>query len=151
VSVLALAGSGHKIAVFTFPFVVVCLVLDEAYPAWFHVGGPSTALRGASVVVLAAGVAVWAWSVTLLLTRARRGELITSGPCAVVKRPLYTPVSLLVLPSIGFVLGTWLGALTGIAMYVGSRIFAPEEEAELAKAFGRAWDDYSTTVRIRWL
>jgi protein-S-isoprenylcysteine O-methyltransferase Ste14 len=151
VSVKALVGSGHKIAIFTVPFVVVGVILNLAYPALFDVGGPSTALRAVSVVVLAAGVAIWAWSVFLILTRVPHGELITSGPYSVVRHPLYTAVALLVLPWVGFLFDTWLGALIGVAMYAGSRIFAPEEEAALSKTFGHAWDDYCRTVRFPWL
>jgi protein-S-isoprenylcysteine O-methyltransferase Ste14 len=68
-----------------------------------------------------------------------------------VKHPLYTSVALFVLPWIGFLLNTWLGALIGIVLYLGSRIFAPTEEAELSKAFGDSWDEYFNTVKIRWL
>lgn len=150
-SVKALMGSGDKIAVFTLPFVVAGLVLNAAYPALFDVGGPSTALRAVSLVVLAAGVAIWAWSVYLILTRVPRGELITNGPYAVVKHPLYAAVALLVLPWVGFLLDTWLGAVIGAALYIGSRVFAPEEEAALSRTFGRTWDDYGGTVWIPWL
>ena len=72
---------------------------------------------------------MWIWSVVLILTRVPRGELITSGPYALVKHPLYTAVAVLVLPWIGFLFNTWLGALIGVALYIGSRIFAPAEEA----------------------
>jgi len=41
--------------------------------------------------------------------------------------------------------------LIGIILYIGSRIFSPEEEAELSKTFGTAWDAYCKKVRIPWL
>ena len=68
-----------------------------------------------------------------------------------MRHPLYTSVSLLVLPTLGFVLGTWLGALIGIAMYVATRIFALAEDAELSRRFGAAWEDYRASVAIPWL
>jgi protein-S-isoprenylcysteine O-methyltransferase Ste14 len=67
---------------------------------------------------------------------------------SLVKHPLYTSVALLVLPWIGFLFNTWLGALIGIVGYIGSRRFAPAEEAELAKTFGAAWDEYCNRVKI---
>ena len=72
-------------------------------------------------------------------------------PFSLVKHPLYTGVAFLVLPWAGFLLNTWLGALVGIALYVGSRLFAPEEERGLSKAFGAAWDEYCRKVRLPWL
>jgi protein-S-isoprenylcysteine O-methyltransferase Ste14 len=39
----------------------------------------------------------------------------------------------------------------GILLYIGSRIFAPAEEAALSKTFGADWDEYCTRVKISWL
>jgi protein-S-isoprenylcysteine O-methyltransferase Ste14 len=146
-----LVGCGDKIGLLTLPFLIVGLILNVAYPTLFSVGGPSTALRVISIVVLIPGVMIWAWSVVLILTRVPRGELITSGPYSVVKHPLYTGVALLVLPWIGFLFNTWLGALIGIVVYIGSRRFAPAEEAALSKTLGATWDEYRRTVKIPWL
>lgn len=150
-SLKTLVGSGDKIGLFTLPFLIVGVILNVAYPALFDVGGPPTALRVVSIAVLAIGVAIWAWSVVLIATRVPRRELITSGPYALVKHPLYTAVALLVLPWLGFLLNTWLGALVGVVLYIGSRIFAPAEEALLSKTFGAAWTEYRETVKIPWL
>jgi protein-S-isoprenylcysteine O-methyltransferase Ste14 len=151
VGLKTLIGSGDRIGLFTLPFVAVGLVLNGVFPEWFDVGGPPAALRVVSIAVLASGVVVWAWTASLILTRVPRGELIRHGPYALVKHPLYTAVALLVLPWLGFLLNTWLGATIGIALYVGSRIFAPAEEAVLAKTFGPEWTEYACAVRIPWL
>ena len=150
-NVRVLVGSGDKVMLFTLPFLVVGLGLNIADPSLFDVGGPSNLLRAISIVVLIAGVTIWAWSVILILTKVPKGELITTGPYAVVRHPLYTSVALLVLPWVGFLLNTWLGAVVGVALYVGCRIFAPEEERALSRAFGPRWDEYSRSVKLRWL
>jgi protein-S-isoprenylcysteine O-methyltransferase Ste14 len=136
---------------FTLPFLVVGLVLNVAFPSFFEVGGPSDVLRAISIGVLVPGIVVWIWSAVLVLTKVPRGELITGGPFALVKHPLYAGVSLLVLPWVGFLLDTWLGAAIGLVLYIGSRLFAPAEEAALSERFGPAWDEYRSTVKIPWL
>ena len=146
-----LVGSGDKITLFTLPFLFVGVILNVAFPTFFAVGGPSEALRVTSIAVLILGIAIWAWSVVLILTRVPRGELITTGPFALVKHPIYTSVALLVLPWAGFLLDTWLGGAIGIVLYVASRRYAPAEEAALSETFGAAWDAYSRTVMIPWL
>lgn len=146
-----LVGSGDKIGLLTLPFLIVGSILNVAYPSFFDVGGPSDALRTVSIVVLIPGITIWIWSVVLILTRVPRGELITSGPYALVMHPLYTGVALLVLPWVGFLIDTWLGAVIGIVLYVGSRMFAGEEEAVLSETFGAAWDEYRSSVKIPWL
>jgi protein-S-isoprenylcysteine O-methyltransferase Ste14 len=146
-----LVGSGDRIGLFALPFLVLGILLSLADPILFSVGGPSTPLLVASIIVLVPGVAIWVWSAVLILTRVPRGELITTGPYDLVRHPLYTAVALLVLPWAGFLFDTWLGVVVGLAVYAGSRMFAPAEEATLRRTFGTAWDDYRRSVKIPWL
>jgi protein-S-isoprenylcysteine O-methyltransferase Ste14 len=146
-----LVGSGDRMALFIAPFGVLALILVIVDPPLARVVGPPDWLRILAVPVLVVGLVIWLWSVVLILRDVPRGRLITTGPYAWVKHPLYTAVALLVLPSIGFLLDTWLGLVLGVALYLGSRIFAPEEEAALSRAFGDAWRDYTATVKLGWL
>jgi len=146
-----LIGSGDRIMLFTLPFVVVGVILSAAFPSLFHIDGSSSALRVLAIVLLIPGVTIWVWSVVLILRKVPRGELITSGPFALMKHPIYTSVALLVLPAIGVVFDSWLGAFIGIALYVGSRIYSPAEERELSRTFGARWDAYRGAVLIPWL
>lgn len=146
-----LVGSGDRIMLSVLPFVVAGVALNVAYPSPFRVGGPSPALTVVAILMLTAGVTIWVWSVALILVKVPRNELITSGPYALVKHPLYTGVALLVLPAIGLILDTWLGAALGIIMYLASRRFSRDEEADLAAGFGATWESYCQTVRIPWL
>ena len=147
----ALVGSGDKIGLFTLPFLLVGVMLNIAYPSVFSVGGPPAFLQLISIVVLVAGVGIWLWSVVLILTRVPRGDLIVSGPYLLMKHPIYVSVALLVLPWLGFLFNTWLGAAIGIVLYIGTRRFAPQEEAELSKTFGASWDEYRNKVKLPWL
>lgn len=146
-----LVGSGDRIVLLTLPFLIAGVVLNILRPSLFSVGGPPVALQVLSIVVLIPGVAIWLWSAALILIEVPRQKLITGGPYALVKHPLYTAVALLVLPWFGFLFNTWLGVLVGAVLYVASRIYSPEEERTLSEAFGPAWDEYRRKVRIPWL
>lgn len=148
---LGLVGSGDKIGLLTLPFLIAGVILNVLFPSTFRVGGPPPALKVVSIIILVAGVFTWAWSVVLILTRVPRKELISGGPYALVKHPLYTGVSLLVLPWIGFLCDTWLGAVIWFVLYLSARKFWGEEEKDLAANFGAAWDDYCRRVKIPWL
>jgi protein-S-isoprenylcysteine O-methyltransferase Ste14 len=143
-----LVGSGDRIALVTLPVLVVGVVLNIAYPAFFAVGGPPPWLAVVSVLALVPGVILWLWSVVLILRHVPRGELITHGPYALVRHPLYTSVALLVLPWAGFLLDTWLGAVIGLMLYAATRRYAPAEDAALARFFGPSWYAYLHTVRL---
>ena len=148
---MVLVGSGDKIGLLTLPFLVIGLILNMLFPSLFSVGGPPSWLRVISIIILVPGIAIWIWTVALILIHVPKKELITTGPYSWVKHPLYTNMAICVLPWFGFLCNTWLGVLVGIVIYVGSRLFSPREETMLSKIFGKAWDDYVGKVRIPWL
>jgi len=147
----ALVGSGEMIGLLTLPFLVIGLALNALVPGLFAIGGPPIGLQALAVAMLIPGVILWLWSVGLILTKVPEGQLITTGPYAVVKHPLYTSVGLLVLPAVGFLLNSWLGALIGSIVYVGSRLFSAAEEETLHRKFGARWDAYCSEVKYPWV
>jgi len=146
-----LVGSGDRIGLLTLPFLLSGLALNIHHPAFFGVGGPSATLKWISLVLLVPGLVIWLWSVALILIKVPKKELITNGPYALVKHPLYTSVALLVLPWLGFLLNSWLGVVIGVILYISSRLFSPKEEEFLSQAFGPAWEEYCRKVLIPWL
>ena len=146
-----LVGSGDRIALMTLPVLVIGVAANVLVPSKFEIPIHSDWITGVAVVVLALGLIGWGSSVAMILAKVPRGELITDGPYAIVKHPLYTSVGLLVLPAVGVLLDTWLGAAIGATVYIASRRFAPQEEATLADTFGSRWDAYARSVRLRWV
>lgn len=146
-----LVGSGDKVMLAAMPVFVIGLILNLIGPQVFSVGGPAPWLRTLSMMLLVPGVILWLWAVALVLLRVPRGQLITSGPFALMRHPIYTCFGLLVLPWAGFLLNTWLGAAVGLALYIGARRFAGEEDAALRREFGAAWEDYDGRVALKWL
>jgi protein-S-isoprenylcysteine O-methyltransferase Ste14 len=146
-----LVGSGDKIMLFTSPFLIIGLVLNVMFPSFFSIGGPPVFLMLISIIFMVPGIIIWLWSVALILTKVPKNELISNGPYALVKHPIYTSVALLVLPWIGFLLDSWLGVLIGAIMYICSRMFSPAEEVSMASTFGAAWEKYRSEVKIPWL
>ena len=129
-----LVGSGDRIALFVLPFLIGGVVLNYLYPSLFAAPPLSPAARALVWIALGAGVVAWLWSVALILSKVPKGELITDGPFALVKHPLYTAVSLLVLPAAGLLLGSWLGVLIGAPLYVAARLYAPAEAFRIISA-----------------
>ena len=146
-----LVGNGSKIGLLTLPFLIAGIILNLLFPHFFRVGGPALWLTSVSVAILITGIVIWIWTIVLILTKIPRKKLITSGPYSIVRHPLYTGVALLVLPWIGILCNTWLGIFIGIIVYIGSRMYSPEEERILAQFFGEAWTEYCKKVKMPWL
>lgn len=150
-SLKMLVGSGDKIAVATLPVVAVGLVLNAMFPSFFSVGGPPSWLAAISIAVIVVGVTIWLWSAALIVGKVPHHELIETGPFKLMRHPIYTSVSLLVIPWVGFLLNTWLGVVIGVVMYLATRRYGPEEERYLAETFGPQWDQYRRTVFFPWV
>ena len=146
-----LVGNGRKIGLFTLPFLVAGISLNIIFPEFFIVNDTSGILFRISLLFLIVGIINWIWTVGLILTKIPRKQLITTGPYAIVKHPLYAGVAFLIIPWLGFMLNTWLGVVLGIIVYIGSRIFSPEEEKLISKIFGIEWENYRKKVKLPWI
>ncbi len=146
-----LAVSGRKIGLLTMPFLIAGVILNIYFPDFFSVNGPSPAVWNASLGLTLAGMVIWIWTADLILIKVPRNQLITSGPYRLMKHPLYTCIGLMVLPFAGLLFDTWLGIPIGMTVYLGSRLYAPEEEQILAKTFGKAWNEYENKVLLPWI
>jgi len=145
-----LVGAGDRIATLTLPFAVAGIAANVLWPSIFRAElGPAGMILG--VVLVSAGVPLWLTSVVQILVLVPRGKLITRGPFALVRHPLYTSVALLVLPGVGLLFDSWLGVELGLVLYLASRRFAPSEERELAARFPQEYAAYRRRVLLPWL
>jgi protein-S-isoprenylcysteine O-methyltransferase Ste14 len=91
------------------------------------------------------------WSIVARVTEGH--ELITSGPYAVVRHPIYTAMLGLLIAT-GLTFGTPLSTLAGAVLYVlGTWLRTRSEERLLASAFGPRYEAYRRQVPalIPWL
>lgn len=102
------------------------------------------AIGGAAVVVGCQRVLGVQWSLTARLVEGHR--LITSGPYAYVRNPIYAAmIPMLVGTAIAFSSPAVL--LACLALYVaGTRIRIASEERLMASAFGEEWNAYRRRV-----
>jgi len=145
-----LVGAGDRIAAVALPPVGIGVAANILWPSAFRLGfGKAGAIIG--VVLLAMGVPLWLTSALQILAQVPKGRLITTGPFALMRHPLYTSVALLVIPGCGLLFDTWLGFAAGIVLYVSARLFAPSEERDLAARYPQDYPAYRERVLLPWL
>ena len=126
---------------------------QRAYPARLDLG-PAGPWLGWALLVAGVSLDLWAMAtmararVNILPHRAA-GGLVTSGPFAFTRNPIYLG-NAVAFVGIGVVAGSWWYVVAAVVMSKLIEILAiVREERHLALRFGREWLDYSARVP-RW-
>jgi protein-S-isoprenylcysteine O-methyltransferase Ste14 len=75
-----------------------------------------------------------------------KGNLVTTGAYCVVRNPIYSSVTFLILPAIALLTLTWVYLVVSVFLYVGVMIFIGVEEKQLTDAFGQQYEEYMASV-----
>ena len=133
------------------------IALQHAAPLGWPVLLPPTVTRGVGAVMVIAGLSLDLWALATL-HRARTNilphrpaeRLVTHGPFALSRNPIYVGYTLLTA-GLGLVLSNpWLMAAAVIAALATDRLAARREESHLAARFGEAFIAYAARVP-RWI
>jgi protein-S-isoprenylcysteine O-methyltransferase Ste14 len=135
---------------------VAAMALDQAVPTGAVLAVPFGArLAGGAVMALGVGLDLWAMRTMRrhranILPHRAATALVTDGPFAVSRNPIYLANTLL-LAGAGLLFGNaWLLPAALGQMALVDRMAIRREEAHLATRFGAAWAAYAADVP-RWL
>lgn len=138
----------------------VAFALSWMGPWWLF--GPRSPAMHPAVALIAVGLAFGGsllvisailtlgkqWSLTARITEGH--QLVTSGPYALVRNPIYTGMWGLQLGTCIAFSAWWLGykilAITGAIYYAGTMLRVSREERLLRSEFGEAFDEYARRV-----
>ncbi|MET3354430.1 UNVERIFIED_ORG: protein-S-isoprenylcysteine O-methyltransferase Ste14 [Xanthobacter viscosus] len=137
--------------------LAAALALGALAPSFWPplLAGP--AVRGGGAVVAGLGLGLDLWAIvtlhrarTNILPHRAADRLVTSGPFALSRNPIYLGNTLLLL-GLGMALANgWLLAAALLAALATDRLAARREERHLAAKFGAAFDAYAARVP-RWI
>ena len=133
--------------------VVAGLLLQQVQPialpptlAW-----PGYALLAAGIVLDIWAMATMARARTNILPHRAADRLVTSGPFALMRNPIYVGNTIATF-GLGLALQNgWLLAATPIAALATHYLAVVREQAHLQEKFGRAWSDYADKVKPWWI
>lgn len=116
-------------------------------PDLLVLGGSTYAILAVvGAVLVVAAIPILAVAGRKLTAAYREGRLVTDGPFAWSRNPLYAAWILLVLPGLSLLTGAWPVLLTPLVAYVSFRIWIVREERDLAQQFGQAYEAYRAEV-----
>ncbi len=100
-----------------------------------------------AVLLFAAATAEMGRNWSLIARTRKDHELVTSGPFAHVRHPIYTAMSLFLL-SLALSFGHERSLIWGLPLFAGGTWLRVREEERLLRAsFGSAYDDYAAHVK----
>lgn len=140
-------GVGPRMGLALAPWLAVAIGLRLWAPETSAIPFMPTTVRlalGASLLAL--GLAFWAWSAIYFLRHFFAGRLLTSGPFAWCRNPIYASFIVLLLPAAALLANTWPLLLADAALYVIFRMFIGEEDHMLADRFGAGYRAYRQRV-----
>jgi len=133
--------------------VIAALGLHHMQP----IALPAT-LTWPGYAVLAAGIMLDIWAMatmararTNILPHRAAGKLVTSGPFAFMRNPIYVGNTIATL-GLGLALQNgWLLIATPLAAIAVHKLAVVREQIHLRERFGPAWAEYAGNVKAWWI
>jgi protein-S-isoprenylcysteine O-methyltransferase Ste14 len=92
------------------------------------------------------GFILWGVAVGQLMMGFPKGQLVTTGAYSIVRNPIYSSVTVFILPAVTFITMTWVYLVPAIFLYIGVMTFIGKEEEKLTEVFGSEYEEYITKV-----
>jgi protein-S-isoprenylcysteine O-methyltransferase Ste14 len=140
-------GVGPKLALLCLPYIILALVVMFKYPKFFDLKFLDyTFVRVIGFVWLGLGLVFWASSAIYFLKYFKTGELITKGPYALCRNPIYSSLIVFVIPSLGLIFHSGLTLTIAVVLYIGFKISIHGENILLRRNFGEEFERYENSV-----
>jgi protein-S-isoprenylcysteine O-methyltransferase Ste14 len=139
-------GQGGKIILFMLPSLIAAIWVHTSLPRIAALPGVLSFIKPVGYLFLLLGLLLWGTALIQLLTGFSKGKLVTTGAYGVVRNPLYSSATFLILPGVALLTWTWVYFVPAAFLYVGVMLFIGQEEKQLTKAFGPVYEEYTAKV-----
>jgi protein-S-isoprenylcysteine O-methyltransferase Ste14 len=149
---MTIAGAAPKIAVPTFVYLVITIIIDQLKYLTFKISlNYSFALFIIGIILIIMGIMVVINIARKLKKSFASGSLMTDGLYAYFRNPMYVAYLLFIIPGIAFLFNSWLVLTTIIINFLLLQIFIKEEYNYLNERFGEEYKTYLNKVWIKFL
>lgn len=143
---MSIVGQGGKIILFMLPSLIAAILAHTYLPQIAALPESIGFIKPVGYLMLLPGLLLWGAAVIQLLSGFSKGKLVTTGAYGVVRNPIYSSVTFFILPAVALMTLTWVYFVASVFLYVGVMIFIGKEEKQLAKAFGKQYENYIARV-----
>jgi protein-S-isoprenylcysteine O-methyltransferase Ste14 len=144
---MTLFGCGPKLALICLPYVILSLIVIYKYPEFLDLRFLDFFyVKVFGFVWLGLGTIYWMYSAIFFLKYFKPGNLITQGPFALCRNPIYSSIIVFIIPSLGLIFHSGLVFSIALVLYLGFRISIHGETNVLRRIFGEEYEIYEKTV-----
>ncbi len=146
-STMTLFGCGPKLALLSLPYIILSLLVMYNYPGFGDLRFLDTSLfKVLGWIWSGIGFVFWIFSAVFFLRNFKPGVLLTSGPFALCRNPIYSSIIVFIIPAIAVILHSGLILSISLVLYLGFVISIHGETSVLRKTFGEEYDVYEKSV-----
>jgi protein-S-isoprenylcysteine O-methyltransferase Ste14 len=144
---MTLFGCGPRIALLALPYTILALSVMFYYPeflnlAWLNI----PAAKAAGFTWLAIGLLFWTWSAIFFLKEFKPGKLITGGPFACCRNPIYASIIIFNIPGLGIIFHSGIILSMAINLFIIFRLSIHGEALVLKSIFKEEYTEYEKSV-----
>lgn len=140
-------GIGPKLALLVLPYIVLSLTIMVKYPDFLDlVFLDIKLLKILGSFWLGLGVSYWTYSAIYFLKYFQPGRLITKGPFALCRNPIYSSIIVFIIPALGIIFHSGLTLSIALVLYAGFKISIHGETSVLRKIFVEEYNKYEKSV-----
>lgn len=144
---MTLFGCGPKLALLCLPYILLALIIMIKYPEFLDLRFIDLLLfKVLGIVWLGLGLFFWVYSALYFLKYFEPGKLITKGPFALCRNPIYSSIIVFIIPSLSIIFHSGLTLSIALVLYIGFKISIHGEANVLRKIFAEEYNEYEKFV-----
>jgi protein-S-isoprenylcysteine O-methyltransferase Ste14 len=140
-------GVGPKIVAAVFVCAIAAWFVSNEFPRLCLIPAlRSPVVRAFAWLLVGFGLVLWLAGAVTVMRAYDRDELVTSGPYAIVRHPMYSAWIVLIMPGLTLLTTSWPLLAAPLAAYAVFKRLIHREDEYLAKRYGRRYLDYRLRV-----
>jgi protein-S-isoprenylcysteine O-methyltransferase Ste14 len=144
---MTLFGCGPKLALLCLPYIILALIVMYKYPEFLDLKFMDLpVIKFLGFVWLLPGVVFWIYSAIFFLKYFKPGKLLTQGPFALCRNPIYSSIIVFIIPSVALIFHSGLTFTISLVLYIGFALSIHGEVNVLRRIFGEEYEEYERSV-----
>lgn len=148
---MTIRGVAPQIAILTLLYLLISLIISYLMKPTFQISSDSFLFVLIGIIWAIPGLIMVSITGRMITKSFNENKLLKTGLYRIFRNPLYAAYFLFIIPGICMLFNSWLVLTTILVNYILLQIFIQKEYNYLRQKFGKEYEEYLKTVRIKFL